>query len=387
MANIRLDEGIHWVGVKDWGRRLFDGLIPLPQGTSYNAYWVKGERASALIDSVNPGFEEVLLGNLRALGASPDYVVMNHAEPDHAGSIPAVLDAFPDARLITSKKGLEMAHALYPIPEGRAETVASGDTLDLGGRTVRFLEAPFVHWPETMMSYLDEDGVLFPCDFLGAHTAAGVYADELEDWETAAKRYFGEIMMPFRRAGQRALAQLDPLDIKLIAPSHGPAHRDPNRVLSLYRRWTDGVTERKVTVAFVSMWGATSSLVDTLVGALLARGVDVRVFPLPATDLGELAKELVDSRAVVLGAPTVLGGLHPMALYAAHLVRALKPPAQRIGLLTSYGWAGGAVRQTEELVQGTKLELAGTVEVHGSPGPEHHAQAEALAAAITEGWT
>ncbi len=386
MATIQLEPGVHWVGVKDWGRRLFDGLIPLPQGTSYNAYLVRGTHSCALIDTVNPGFEEALLSNLRAVGVPPTHIVMNHAEPDHAGAIPRLLGEFPDARLLTSVKGKEMAHALYSIPDERVDTVGTGDTLELGGKTLQFSDAPFVHWPETMFTYLREEKILFPCDFLGAHSAVGVYTDELEDWEAAAKRYFGEIMMPFRKAGQRALQTAEELDLRLIAPSHGPVHQDPERVLSLYRRWTEGVTEPKVTVAYVSMWGATERLVLALVHALLEQGVSVRVFPLPQTDLGELAKELVDSRAVVLGGPTVLGGLHPAAAYAALLVRALKPPAERAALLTSYGWGGGAARQAEEILQGTKLELAGVLEVHGAPRAEHYTQAAELAATLTRGW-
>lgn len=386
MAAIQLKSGVHAVGVKDWERRLFDGLIPLPQGTSYNAYLVQGDSATALIDTVNPGFEGGLMANLNALDATPDYIVMNHAEPDHAGSISCMLEAFPRARVVLSSKGAEMASALYGHPRDRVDTVATGDTLTLGGKTLRFLEAPFVHWPETMLTYLEEDKILFPCDFLGAHTAAGVYADELEDWQTAAKRYFGEIMMPFRRAGQRALQQVEALELDLIAPSHGPIHREPERVLSLYRRWTAGETEPKVAVAYVSMWGATERLVRHLADTLLEQEIQVRLFPLPQTDLGELAAELVDSRAIVLGAPTVLGGLHPAAAYAALLVRALKPPAERAGLLSSYGWAAGAARQAQELLQGSKLEIAGVVEAHGTPQPEHFAQVRQLAEALTRGW-
>ncbi len=386
MATIQLEHGVYSVGAKDWQRRLFDGLIPLPQGTSYNAYLVQGNRDAALIDTVNPGFEDELLANLATLGVSPRYIVMNHAEPDHAGSIPRMLQEFPEARLVLTGKGADMAAAMHELPSERVDTVSTGDTLELGGKTLRFLEAPFVHWPETMLTYLEEDKILFPCDFLGAHTAAGIYADELDDWESAAKRYFGEIMMPLRKAGQRALQTVEDLEPTLIAPSHGPVHRDPERVLSLYRRWTAGETEAKVTICYVSMWGATDKLVRTLADALIEQGVHVRLFPLPETDLGELAKELVDSRAIVLGAPTVLGGLHPAAAYAALLVRALKPPAERAALLSSYGWGGGAARQAKELLEGTKMELAGAVEVHGTPRPAQYTQVRELATSLTRGW-
>lgn len=380
-AVIELREGVHWVGVKDWGRRLFDGLIPLPRGTSYNAYLVVGSAKTALVDAVNPGFEGELLAKIGAVAdpAGLDYVVMNHAEPDHAGAIPVLLDQSPRARLVLTAKGAEMAARYYRVPENRMQVVKDGDTLDLGGKTLRFIDAPFLHWPETMFTYLVEDEILFPCDFFGAHTAAGVYDDDVPDLAVRAQMYFGEIMMPFRKAGERAMRKLADLPIELIAPSHGPVWRHPEPILGLYRKWTAGETLPKVVVAYVSMWGSTERLVRIAAETLLDAGIHVAVHELAHVDVGDLAGDLVDARAIVLAAPTVLGALHPAALAAAHLVRTLKPPLRYAAVLSSYGWGGGALRQAGEILGPTGIEVVGTVEVHGMPDEEAVAQAEGLA--------
>lgn len=377
---IELRKGVHWVGVKDWGRRMFDGLIPLPHGTSYNAYLVQGEK-TALVDTVNPGFEGELLARIGAVTdpAKLDYVIMNHAEPDHAGAIPIVLAASPKARLVLTEKGVELAQRLYQAPRERMKVIKDGEELDLGGRTLQFFEAPFVHWPETMFTFLVEDKILFPCDFFGAHLAPGVYADEVPDISEHAQRYFGEIMMPYRRAAQRALTKALELEPSLIAPSHGPIWRDPTSILDLYRRWTSGETEPKAVVAYLSMWGATERLVQLAIEVLLSAGVQVVVHELSRADMGELAKDLVDARGIVFGAPTVLGGLHPVALFALQLARALKPPLRYGLVLSAHGWAGGAVKQAEEILTPTGIELVGALDVHGRPTEEEEAKASELA--------
>ncbi len=383
-AVIELRNGVYWVGVKDWARRTFDGLIPLPHGTSYNAYVVRGSAKTALVDTVNPGFEGELLAKVGVVvdPAELDYVVMNHAEPDHAGAIPAVLAAAPRAKLVLTAKGAEMVVRYYPVPRERMQIVQDGEEVDLGGRTLRFIDAPFLHWPETMFTYAVEDKVLFPCDFFGAHTAAGVYADEVADLPLRAQMYFGEIMMPFRKAGERALKKLAGLPLELIAPSHGPLWRQPERILSLYRRWTAGETRPKVVVGYVSMWGSTERLVRVAAEALLGQGIEIAVHELSHVDVGDLAGDLVDARAIVLGAPTVLGALHPAALHAAHLVRTLRPPLRYAAVLSSYGWGGGALRQAGEILGPTGIEVVGAVEVHGAPDADAEAQVGALAAEL-----
>jgi len=367
-----ISEDVHWVGVKDWNRRMFDALIPLPQGTTYNAYLVRGKDKTALIDTVNPGFEQELAGKVNQVTslADLDYLVMNHAEPDHAGAIPYVMKASQDVRLVTTTKGAKMAQVYYKVPEARITTVQDWDIIDLGGKTLKFIEAPWLHWPETMFTYLVENKVLFSCDFLGSHTASGFYDDEVEELIPFAQRYYGEIMMPFSKMGKRALDKIEDLEIQMIAPSHGPIHRNPERILEAYRKWTAGKTKEKAIVVYVSMWNSTEAMTKTMVETLLGKGIEVSLHNLVNADLGDIARDLVDSRAIVLGTPTVLGGMHPLAIYAAHLVKALRPPLKYGAVLSSYGWGGGALRQAAEMLGPTKIEVVGALEINGPPSAD-----------------
>ena len=361
-----ISKGVYSVGVKDWNRRIFDALIPLPQGTSYNAYLVKGQEKTVLIDTVNPGFEQELAEKIGQIidMVDLDYIVMNHAEPDHAGTISHLMKE-SKAELVTTEKGAKMAQIYYGVQEARIKTAKDGDIIELGGKTLKFIESPFLHWPETMFTYLVEDKVLFPCDFFGAHTAFGIYDDEVEELIPLAKRYFGEIMMPFKNMGRRALDKIKDLPIDIIAPSHGPIYKEPERILSAYRKWTTGETEEKAVAVYASMWNSTEAMVEAITETLLSEGIEVALYNLSSVDIGEIAKDLVDSRAIVFGAPTVLGKMHPLGIYAAHLVSMLRPPLKYGVLLSSYGWGGGALKQATDILSPTKIEVLGTLEVNG----------------------
>jgi flavorubredoxin len=370
---VEIAKNVYWVGVRDWTRRIFDALIPLPKGTSYNAYLIMGENSKALIDTVNPGFEKQLEGKIRNFTKPDeiDYIVMNHAEPDHAGSIPYLMKMTSKAKLVTTRRGVKMAQVFYHVPTERIRIVDDNEIIDLGGKTLHFIEAPMLHWPETMFTYLEEDHILFPCDFFGSHLAMGVYSDEIEDIVIHAQRYWGEIMMPFRTMAKKALEKLENLEIRMIAPSHGPIHRNPKPILDAYRRWAYGETKMKTTIIYVSMWGSSEKMVNQMAETLASEGIEVVVYNLISADLGDIAKDLVDSRAIVLGAPTVLGGAHPLAIYASYLVRALYPPIRFVVLLSSYGWGAAAVKQMQEILDPLKVEVVGTLEVNGPPTEEN----------------
>jgi flavorubredoxin len=364
-----LSKNVYWVGSRDWNRRLFDALIPLPRGTTYNAYLVIGENKKALIDTVNPGFEKELDEKIRKVTdpADLDYVIMNHAEPDHAGSIPYIMSINNKAKLVTTSKGAKMAQTFYKVPENRIRAVADGEIIDLGGKTLRFIEAPMLHWPETMFTYVPENKTLFSCDFFGSHVAEGLYDDEVDDLLVFAQKYFGEIMMPFRFNAQKAMEKIKDLQIETIAPSHGPIHKNSERILQAYRKWSSGETRQKAVIIYVTMWNSTEKMIRPIADVLASEGVELVRHNLAVADIGDIAKDLVDSRAVVLGAPTVLGGAHPLAVYAAYLVKALKPPTKYAVVLSSYGWAGGAIKHIQETLGPTKMELVGALEINGPP--------------------
>lgn len=372
MGSKEIAPDVFWVGVKHHNRRLFDALIPLPYGTSYNAYLIVGSKETALVDTVNPGFEKELLEKIseRIDPAKIDYVIMNHAEPDHANAAKDVLAVAKNAKLVASAKGKEAAMMYFDIPVERIMVVDESSKIDLGGKTLKFVDAPWLHWPETIFTYLEEDKILFPCDFFGSHLAVGeFYADEYGNENTLdmAKLYFAEIMMPFRRPGQTAVEKVKKLEPKMIAPSHGLIWREPKVILDEYAKWTSEKFQKKVMIAYVSMWGSTEKMVLALRDALVKRGITADVFDLPNTEIGHIAKELVDTPVVVVGAPTVLGGVHPVAAYATMLVKTLRAPTKYAAVLTSYGWSGGAVKALQGILEGTKIEVLGVVEVKGPP--------------------
>lgn len=369
---LKIAEGIYWVGVRDWNRRIFDALIPLPKGTSYNAYLVTGGDGTALIDTVNRGFETELEEKIRILTKPEeiDYVVMNHAEPDHAGAIPHIMKIATGARLVTTERGAKMAKMFYRVPQERIKVVADGERIELGNKTLRFVEAPMLHWPETMFTYLEEDAILFSCDFFGFHMAGGVYSDEVDDMLAQAKRYWGEIMMPFRTMARKALEKISGLEIRIIAPSHGPIHRRPGPILEAYGRWAAGETLQKAVIVYASMWGSTEAMVRQMAETLANEGIEVAVHDLVSADFGEIAGDLVDARGIVFGAPTVLAGAHPLVVSAAHLFKALRPPVRYAVILGSYGWVAGAAKQIQEVLTGLEIEIVGVLEVNGPPTEE-----------------
>jgi flavorubredoxin len=380
----QIKTNVYWVGAIDWDRRLFDALIPLPDGTSYNAYLVRGSQKMALIDTVNPPMAEVLMTYLKDVPVI-DYVIANHAEQDHSGSIPRVLEKYPDAKVVTTSKGRDLLVALLLIPEDRFITVNDGETLTLGNKTLEFIHAPWVHWPETMLTYLREDKILFPCDLFGSHLATtDLYvADEGQVYE-AAKRYFAEIMMPFRTIIEKHLEKLNSYKIDVIAPSHGPMYDKPSFILEAYRSWVFGPPKNIVVLPYISMHGSTQKMVEYLVGALADRGVMVKQFNLAATDIGKLAMALVDAATMIIGTPTVLVGPHPNVAYAAFLANALRPRLQFVSIIGSYGWGSKAVEQLTGMIPNLKAEVLAPVLSKGFPREEDFKALDDLASTIAK---
>jgi len=386
MKRMQIKPGIDAVGAIDWDRRLFDSLIPLPDGTSYNSYLVRGSEKTALIDTVDPPMDMVLTENLDDLKVDwIDYVICNHAEQDHAGSIPLILDLYPEAKVICTPKCKGMLIDLLHLDEGVFMTVNDGDTLSLGNRTFEFIHAPWVHWPETMVCYLREDKILFSCDFFGSHLAqSALYVqDECQVYESA-KRYFGEIMMPFRANIKKNMERLKAYSIEVIAPSHGPVYDRPQFILDAYRSWVYDEPRNMVLLPYVSMHGSTREMVDHMAGALIERGVNVRQFDLTVADPGKIAIALVDSATLVLGTCTVLGGAHPLAANVVFLANALRPNLKFASIIGSFGWGGRTIEQITGMLTNIKPEVLPPVYIKGSPAEADFAALDALAETISQ---
>ena len=383
-AKSGVNDSVYWVGAADWNRRLFDALIPLPDGTSYNAYLVRGSEKTALLDSVDPTKSDVLLNQLEGVDRL-DYIVAHHAEQDHSGSIPLVLDKYPAAKVVTSPKAKGMLVDLLRIPEERITTVEDGETLSLGDKTLEFIHTPWVHWPETMCTYLREDKILFSCDFFGSHLATTdlCVTDQAAVYE-AAKRYYAEIMMPFRSVIRKNMAKVEAHDIKMIAPSHGPIYDQPAFILDAYRDWISDSVKNEVVLPYISMHGSTQKMVDYLVSSLAERGVKVHLFDLTVTDIGKLAIALVDAATIVIGTPTIHAGPHPAVFYAANLANALRPKLRYASIIGSYGWSSKAIEQIAGLIPNLKVEILEPVLCRGYPQGETFAALDKLAATIAD---
>ena len=377
---------IYWVGAVDWGRRLFDSLIPLPDGTSYNSYLIQGSQKTALIDNVDPSMEASLTDNLDELKVSGlDYLIANHAEQDHSGSMAAILAKYPGAKVVTTSKCKDMLMDLLLIPQERFITVSDGETISLGDKTLEFIHAPWVHWPETMLTYLREDKILFSCDFFGSHIATSdLYVNDEGRVHEAAKRYYAEIMMPFKAHIRKHLERLAGYDIDIIAPSHGPLNNNPEFIMGAYRHWVLDEPKNVVVLPYVSMHGSTRRMVEHFVSALVARGVAVEQFDLAVTDIGKLAMALVDAATLVVGAPTVLAGPHPQVVYAAFLANAIRPKLRFLSIIGSYGWGGKTVEMLAAMIPNLKVEVLEPVLSKGFPVEADFKALDGLAEAIAQ---
>ena len=378
----QIKKNVSWLGAVDWDRRLFDSLIPLPDGTTYNAYLIEGSDKVALLDTVDPPMADQLMRQLQEVSRI-DFIVSHHAEQDHSGTIPRVLERFPEAKVVVTAKARGMLMDLLKIPESAFATVEDGETLSLGGKTLKFIHTPWVHWPETMSTYLEEDRILFSCDFYGSHIATSeLFVTDPGRVYEAAKRYFAEIMMPFRNIIAKNIQKISTYDIDMIAPSHGQIYDRPDWIMEAYQDWVNGPSHNLVVLPYVSMHGSSGKMVERLTSALSRQGVQVELFNLAVTDIGKLAINLVDAATLVVGTPTVLAGPHPLAAYATFLANALRPKARYLSIIGSYGWGGKTVDTLAGMIPNLKVEVLDPVFCKGLPSEETLKALDELADAI-----
>lgn len=382
MMKRALSDRVQMMGAVDWNRRLFDSLIPLPEGTSYNSYLVKGSEKTALIDTADPSLAHILMRQLEDVERI-DYVISLHTEQDHSGLIPRLLQMYPGARVVCSTKAKELLMDHLHLDESVLDAMDDGSALSLGDRSFTFIHTPWVHWPETMCAYLEEEKILFSCDFFGSHLATtDMFAGEDPLIYEGAKRYFAEIMMPFRSIVKTNMKKVEAYDISMIAPSHGPVYDKPAFIMDAYRDWTSDRVENSVVIPYISMHGSTEMMVDRLLASLVERGVKVRKYDLSVTDIGKLAIDLVDAATVVIATPTVHFGPHPVVYSATHLANALRPKVKFAAIIGSYGWGTKAVEQISGLIPNLKVEVLGTVMCKGLPREDDLKALDDLAEAI-----
>jgi flavorubredoxin len=345
----------------DWAVRDFHGYRTA-RGSSYNAYLVRDEQ-TALIDTVKAPYVGELLAQVRALTdpARVAYVVCNHAEPDHAGGLPRVLDVLPNAELVCDARCRDALSRHYDIGRWKFRIVATGDTLALGRRTLRFLETPMVHWPESMFTYVPEEKLLFSMDAFGQHYAAARRFDDEEPAEVVmqeAKTYFANIVMLYGKPIARVLEHARGLEIDLIAPSHGVIWRkDVARILAAYADWVAHKPAAKVLVIYDSMWASTERMARAILEGAQERDVDARLLPVRQTDLTVLATEVLDAAALAVGSPTLNATLMPQVAAVLTYLKGLKPSGKAGFAFGSYGWSKGGAEDVEAYLKAMKFEI------------------------------
>ena len=382
-----IKNNVFYCGLNDCDRRIFDELIPLEHGTSYNSYLVKGSEKTAIIDTMYPPKTSEYVKRLdeNKIG-KVDYIIANHGEQDHSGSIPRLLEKYPNAIVITNAKCAENIKEMLHVCDEKIRVIVDKEEISLGDKTLRFILTPGVHWPDTMFTYIVEDNLLCTCDFLGAHyTFSDVFAPESEELYRSAKRYYAEIMMPFRAMCKKYTKMIkEEIKPEMTLPSHGPVYKNPAFILDAYEDWACDDGKNLVLLPFVSMYGSTEEMIDYLEKGLNSKGIQTMKFDIVEGDLGDLAMGLVDAETIVLGSSMVLAGPHPMAANIAYLAGVLRPKAKFASFVGSYGWGGNLFGKLGEMLGNLKLDVIEPVLVKGKPKAEDFAKLDILINEIYE---
>ena len=379
-----IKNNIFYCGLNDCERKIFDELIPLEQGTSYNSYLVKGSEKIALIDTMYLPKSEEYIRNLDENEVTRiDYIIANHGEQDHTGTLPKLIKKYPEAMIVTNQFCKNNIMEMLLIPEDRIQVIKNNEELSLGDKTLRFLMAPGVHWPDTMFTYIVEDNLLCTCDFLGAHyTFEDIFANDSEELMHSAKRYYAEIMMPFRKMCQKYTKQVQEINPEMILPSHGPIYRTPKFILDLYEDWSSDEAKNLVLMPYVSMYGSVTEMVNYLADKFEAVGIKVVKHDVVTDDLGDLAMALVDAKAIILGGSMVLASPHPAIANAAYLANLLNPKAKYASIVGSYGWGGDLIDKLAGMVSNLKVEIIEPILVKGKAKPDTYQKLDKMAAAF-----
>ena len=394
MTSIQVADGIYWSGVNVFTSDLFEGIWPIPHGVSINSYIVKGDKI-ALIDLVKSGgggSSENIIDQLKSINIAMrdiDYLILNHLEPDHTGYLAHIRELCPNAEILTSKKGVPLVEAFYGLTD-KVRAVDDGEELDLGsGKVLQFFYAPNVHWPETMVTYEKNTGVLFSCDAFGSFGALKgyIFDDQLtqEDiafFEEETLRYYANIVATFSNSVLKAIDKLGALDIKIIAPSHGLIWRgNPGKIIQDYVRmakYMTGPAEPEITVIWGTMYGNTETIMRAVLRGIAQEGVRVSIHKVPETDASWVLADAWKSAGLVVAMPTYEYNIFPPVDYVLNLMHLKHFWHKKVLRIGSYGWVGGAQRHFSEKIKNMKWECIGPVEYQGAPGADDLKKAEEM---------
>jgi anaerobic nitric oxide reductase flavorubredoxin len=362
MNKVIVAEDIFWVGVVDWNIRDFHGYIT-SRGTTYNAYLILDQK-TALVDTVKHTFGKELLTNILDL-TSPDkidYIIVNHVEMDHSSALPMIAEKAKNATIIASQKGKEGITCHYG-DNFSIQTVKTGDELELGDRTLKFVEAPMLHWPDSMFTYVVPDRILMPNDAFGQHLASSQRFDDEVDEHVLmeeATKYYANILTPFGSLITRKIQEINQMGIAptVIAPSHGVIWRsNPSRIVNAYLQWSEGKSKKKIAIVYDTMWGSTDMMAHAIAEGAVSQGAEVKLLKLRATDMTEIVTQILDSKAVIVGSPTLNNQMFPTLGSFLTYITGLRPKDKMWSFFGSYGWGGGAVRGMAEMARKAGFEV------------------------------
>ncbi|MFA4992900.1 MAG: flavodoxin domain-containing protein [Candidatus Omnitrophota bacterium] len=365
MAAIKILPDIYSVGVLDWGVRNFHGHTYTTQrGSTYNSYLIIDEKIT-LVDTVYGPFAQELIENIKEIIPPEriDYVIANHVETDHSGALPSLMQLCPKAKILGTAKCKDGLYKHY-YGNWDFQTVKTGDKLELGKRTLTFFEAPMIHWPDSMFTYCPQDCLLMPNDAFGQHYATAERFDDLVDQCSLmdeAEKYYANILWPLSSVILKKIEELQRLNItiKMIAPSHGVIWRkDPERIINSYIAWAKGQTNKKIVVAYETMWGATEKMARKIVEGISAQGVEVNLYNVAESDRTEIITRMLTAQGFLFGSSTHDNDMLPNIAAFLEIVKGLKPKGRQVGFFGSYGWAGGAVKEMQEALKDSGVDVS-----------------------------
>lgn len=360
MKALRIAENVYWVGAIDWNLRNFHGYIT-PRGSTYNSYLIVDEKI-ALIDTAKAPFSAELIERISSVvdPAKINYVISNHVEMDHSGSLAAMRAAAPKAEFVADKRAAEDLNRHFKA-NWNFKTVKTGDTISLGKRSLAFVEVPMVHWPDSMVTYCPEEKILFSNDAFGQHMASHERFDDecmWEDMRSEAAKYYANIIMPLAAPATKALEAVSKLDIGMIAPSHGIIWRkNVANIISCYKDWAANKTKKKAVVVYDTMWNSTEKMARAIAEGLASGGVETKLFCLRTSDPSEIMKDILDAKAIIVGSPTLNNGMLPTVSGFLTYLKGLKPRGRTGFAFGSFGWAGGATAAIEAELNATGIEI------------------------------
>ncbi len=383
---VQINDFLYYVGVNDRDTHLFENMWPLDHGVSYNSYIIKGEK-TALMDTVKIMKVDNFMGKVREVigDRDLDYLIIHHMEPDHSGSIQTIIDNYPNVTLVGNKKTTEFLREFYGITENILE-VKEGDTLDLGDHSLTFYMTPMVHWPESMVSFEKESGILFSQDAFGGFGALnGTIFDDEIDWDFFAnetRRYYTNIVGKFSKNVQSALKKLSPLDIKMVCPVHGPIWRThPEKIIRQYDELSRYQTEEGVVIVYGSMYGNTEAMAEVIARELAVQGIKkIQIIDVSKTHESYVLNEVWKYRGLILGSCTYNNSLFPIMAKLVHVLDINKIENHTLGIFGSYSWSGGAVKALKEFAEKGKYDVLETVvEARCSANEENHEDLKKMA--------